>query len=81
MKNIYYVKSNKRYCIQKQMHGVRYYYGSYTSLEEAQKYRDYLESKGWAIEPNTFKELKKVGGVDAPKKRIARMFHIDVEEI
>ncbi len=36
-----------RYYLIKKIKGKGYNFGTYPSLEEAKKYRDYFESKGW----------------------------------
>ena len=79
MKNIYYVKSNGYYVVAKQIHGERRYYGSYKSLEVAREVRDYLESRGWNVDPcSRYFMFDKSKGV---KSRVARMFNVSLEEL
>lgn len=71
--NIYYLRDSDRYYIQKQVHGKRYYYGSYDSLEEAIRRRDELRESEWG-EP--------VKADYTPvKERIAKMYKCKVEDI
>ena len=46
MKYIHKTKEG-RYSLNKRIKGKTYNFGTYLTLEEAKKYRDYFESKGW----------------------------------
>ena len=51
-KNIYktcHEKSKEKYEISQEINGHKYHFGSYYTLEEAIKWRDYFESTGWQI--------------------------------
>lgn len=82
MKNIYYFKNEDTYYIQKTIWGKRYYYGRFKTLEEAIKYRDYLESTDWSIKPKSIQTVNETKNwANSPRYHIAKMFNIQPEEI
>lgn len=45
----YISKLNNKYCIYKTINGKNVYFGSFNTLEEAQKYRDFLVAHDWDL--------------------------------
>lgn len=58
LRNIYHTSTGK-YRISKEKDGINYHFGSYDTLEDAQKVRDVIESVEWGFRKHPLRNIQK----------------------
>ena len=76
MANVYWNKQIQRWVVQKVVDGKSHHYGAFKSYDDAEEFKDYCVEHNWDFRC----KLNSVGD-NTPRKRIAHMFGLAVEDI